>query len=109
MQVSDDQLEQWLMVAAKTIVFYLIPGIFGYFFGLTVFFILQVIFVIAFLAITDVTSVRMWYLSSLEEDLEKDEERNRNEKERLDLEKERLEVEKEILKNTTNDNQKDID
>ena len=109
MSVSDDQLEQWAKVVGKTIFLYLIPGIFGYFFGLTVFFILQVIFVIAFLAITDVTSVRMWYLSSLEEDLQKDEERNRSEKERLDLEKERLEVEKEILKNTTNDNQKDID
>ena len=102
MQVSDNQLDQWGEVAGKTIVIYLIPGIFGYFFGLTVFFILQVIVVIFFLAMADVTSVRMWYLSSLEEDLEKDEERIRNEKERL-------EVEKEILKNTTNDNQKDID
>ena len=109
MSVSDDQLEQWAKVVGKTIFLYLIPGIFGYFFGLTVFFILQVIFVIAFLAITDVTSARIWWLSNLEEELEKDEERIRNEKERLDVEKERLEVEKEILKNTTNDNQKDID
>ena len=109
MSVSDDQLEQWAVVVGKTIFFYLFPGIFGYFFGLTVFFILQVIVVIAFLAITDVTSARIWWLSNLEEELEKDEERIRNEKERLDVEKERLEVEKEILKNTTNDNQKDID
>ena len=109
MQVSDDQLEQWLMVAGKTLAIYLFPGIFGYFFGLTVFFALQVIFVIAFLAVSDVTAIRMWYLSSLEEDLEKDEERIRNEKDRLEVEKERLEVEKEILKNTTNNNQKDID
>ena len=109
MVVSDDQLEQWGTVAGKTIVIYLIPGIFGYFFGLTVFFYFQVIVVIAFLAITDVTSARIWWLSNLEEELEKDEERIRNEKERLDVEKERLEVEKEILKNKTNDNQKDID
>tara|TARA_B110000014_G_scaffold45480_1_gene30105 strand:+ start:302 stop:631 length:330 start_codon:yes stop_codon:yes gene_type:complete len=109
MQVSDDQLEQWGTVAGKTIVIYLIPGIFGYFFGLTVFFCFQVIFVIAFLAITDVTSARIWWLSNLEEELEKDEERIRNEKDRLEVEKERLEVEKEILKNTTNNNQKDID
>ena len=109
MLVSDNESEQWGTVAGKTIVIYLIPGIFGYFFGLTVFFSLQVIFVIAFLAVSDVTAIRMWYLSSLEEDLEKDEERIRNEKDRLEVEKERLEVEKEILKNTTNDNQKDID
>jgi len=102
MLVSGDQSEQWETLVGKTLAIYLIPGIFGYFFGLTVFFILQVIVVIFFLAMADVTSVRMWYLSSLEEDLEKDEERIRNEKERL-------EVEKEILKNTTNDNQKDID
>ena len=109
MVVSDDQLEQWAMVAGKTIAIYLFPGIFGYFFGLTVFFILQAIFVIGVIAVSDVTAIRMWYLSSLEKDLEKDEERIRNEKERLDVEKERLEVEKEILKNKTNDNQKDID
>ena len=109
MLVSGDQSEQWGTVVGKTLAIYLIPGIFGYFFGLTLFFILQVIIVIGLLAITDVASVRMDYLSSIEEDLEKDEERNRNEKERLEVEKERLEVEKEILKNTTNDNQKDID
>lgn len=100
--VSDNQLKQWEMVATKTVAIYLIPSIFGYFFGLTVFFILQIILVIYCIAMSDVTAVRMRYLSDREEDLKKDEERIRNEKERL-------EVEKEILKNTTNDNQRDID
>ena len=97
-----NQAEEWGNVAGKTIVIYLIPSIFGYFFGLTVFFILQVITVITIIASTDVTAVRMSYLGSIEEDLKKDEERIRNEKERL-------EIEKEILEKKTTDNKKDKD